>query len=110
MLVSPRSRGKNTPLKIYQYLRAGRPIVATNLLTHTQVLDASVAVLTDADAEAFGDGILRVLTRPRARRARSAARPQALAETQYTYEAYLETRTREALRPHRRPRWRRRTA
>ena len=43
VLVSPRSRGKNTPLKIYQYLRAGRPIVATNLLTHTQVLDAEVA-------------------------------------------------------------------
>src|SRR5262249_8743488 len=38
MLVSPRSRGTNTPLKIYQYLRAGRPIVATRLLTHTQVL------------------------------------------------------------------------
>ena len=29
VLVSPRSRGTNTPLKIYQYLRAGRPIVAT---------------------------------------------------------------------------------
>ena len=25
VLVSPRSRGKNTPLKIYQYLRSGRP-------------------------------------------------------------------------------------
>src|SRR5262249_37067769 len=39
VLVSPRSRGTNTPLKIYQYLRSGRPIVATRLLTHTQVLD-----------------------------------------------------------------------
>ena len=39
VLVSPRSRGTNTPLKIYQYLRSGKPIVATRLLTHTQVLD-----------------------------------------------------------------------
>ena len=29
VLVSPRSFGTNTPLKIYQYLRSGRPIVAT---------------------------------------------------------------------------------
>src|SRR5262249_39130205 len=39
VLVSPRSTGTNTPLKIYQYLRSGRPIVATRLVTHTQVLD-----------------------------------------------------------------------
>ena len=39
VLVSPRSTGTNTPLKIYQYLRSGSPIVATRLLTHTQVLD-----------------------------------------------------------------------
>ena len=39
LLVSPRSRGTNTPLKIYQYLRSGKAIVATRLLTHTQVLE-----------------------------------------------------------------------
>ena len=38
VLVSPRIRGTNTPLKIYSYLRSGKPIVATDLLTHTQVL------------------------------------------------------------------------
>jgi len=30
VLVSPRSRGTNTPLKIYQYLRSGKPLVATD--------------------------------------------------------------------------------
>ena len=40
ILVSPRIRGTNTPLKIYSYLRSGKPIVATDLLTHTQVLSA----------------------------------------------------------------------
>jgi glycosyltransferase involved in cell wall biosynthesis len=97
VLVSPRSRGKNTPLKIYQYLRSGRPIVATNLLTHTQVLDRDVAELTDPTPEAFGAGILRVLGDPdyAARLGRAA---RSLAETKYTYEAYV-ARTREALRP-----------
>ena len=50
VLVSPRSRGTNTPLKIYQYLRSGKPIVATRLLTHTQVLDDETAILTGAVA------------------------------------------------------------
>jgi glycosyltransferase involved in cell wall biosynthesis len=96
-LVSPRSRGKNTPLKIYQYLRAGRPIVATNLLTHTQVLDASVAELTDPTPEAFGAGILHVLE-DREHAGRLSATARQLAETRYTYDAYV-ARTREALAP-----------
>lgn len=96
-LVSPRSRGKNTPLKIYQYLRSGKPIVATNLLTHTQVLDSTVAELTDPTPEAFGAGILRVL-RDGERAAAISAAARSLAETRYTYEAYVD-RTREALRP-----------
>ena len=47
ILVSPRNDGKNTPLKIYSYLKSGKPIVATNILTHTQVLNDEVAVLTN---------------------------------------------------------------
>jgi glycosyltransferase involved in cell wall biosynthesis len=97
VLVSPRSRGRNTPLKIYQYLRSGKPIVATNLLTHTQVLDATVAELTAPTAEAFGAGILRVL-RDRGHADALSRAARALADTRYTYEAYVE-RTREALRP-----------
>jgi glycosyltransferase involved in cell wall biosynthesis len=97
VLVSPRSRGKNTPLKIYQYLRSGKPIVATDLLTHTQVLDSTVAELTDPTAEAFGAGILRVL-RDGDRAAAIGAAARSLADTRYTYDAYV-ARTREALRP-----------
>jgi glycosyltransferase involved in cell wall biosynthesis len=97
VLVSPRSRGMNTPLKIYQYLRAGRPIVATNLVTHTQVLDSSVAVLTDPAPQAFGEGIVSVL-RDRDLAAGLSHRAGRLAETRYTYEAYLG-RTREAVDP-----------
>ena len=95
VLVSPRSRGTNTPLKIYQYLRSGRPIVATRLLTHTQVLDDEIAILTGTTPTEFAAGILRALERPddAARIGAAAAR---LAATKYSYEAYL-ARTREAI-------------
>jgi glycosyltransferase involved in cell wall biosynthesis len=101
VLVSPRSRGTNTPLKIYQYLRAGRPIVATRLLTHTQVLHDEVAILTEPTANAFAGGILRALADPRGA-AELGARAARLAAVKYSYDAYL-ARTREAvarLSPH----------
>ena len=94
VLVSPRSRGTNTPLKIYQYLRSGKPIVATRLLTHTQVLNDRTAFLTGTQPREFGDGILAALQDP----ARASAVGQAareLADTKYSYAAYLE-RTRQA--------------
>ena len=72
VLVSPRSTGTNTPLKIYQYLRSGRPIVATRLLTHTQVLDDDVALLTPATPEGFAEGILTAIADPVAGHAPSA--------------------------------------
>jgi glycosyltransferase involved in cell wall biosynthesis len=95
VLVSPRSRGINTPLKIYQYLRAGRAIVATRLLTHTQVLDDSVAVLTGASPREFADGIIATLA-DRGMATALGARAAELAATKYTYDAYLE-RTREVV-------------
>ena len=95
VLVSPRSRGTNTPLKIYQYLRSGRAIVATRLLTHTQVLDDSVAILTGVSPREFADGILAALADPQMA-ASIGARAAALAATKYSYDAYLE-RTREVV-------------
>lgn len=65
VLVSPRISGTNTPLKIYSYLRSGKPIVATNLSTHTQVLDSKVAMLVEPDPAALAEGILALLRDPR---------------------------------------------
>jgi glycosyltransferase involved in cell wall biosynthesis len=100
VLVSPRSLGTNTPLKIYQYLRSGRPIVATRLLTHTQVLSDDVAILTGASGREFAAGILSAFESP-GRAAEIARRARELANTKYSYDAYLD-RTRkvyEALVP-----------
>ena len=64
VLISPRLDSTTTPLKIYSYLHANRPIVATNITAHTQVLSPETAVLVEPNKEAFAEGILRVLGDP----------------------------------------------
>ena len=88
LLVSPRIRGTNTPLKIYSYLRSGKPIVATNLLTHTQVLTPGIARLVDAKPEPFAEAMLELIEQP-AERARLAVAARAVAEEKYSRESYL---------------------
>jgi len=96
LLVSPRIRGTNTPLKIYSYLRSGKPIVATNLLTHTQVLTPDIAKLVDPQPQPFAAAILELMDRPD-ERARLSAAARAVAEEKYSRESYLR-RTAEAYR------------
>lgn len=62
VLVSPRIYGTNTPLKIYEQLASGRPLVATRIWSHTQVLDDSVCFLADPDADSLADGLVAALT------------------------------------------------
>jgi len=61
VLLSPRKEGNNTPLKIYTYMQSGKPIVATNLLTHTQVLNNSNAFLAEPNGKSFALAILEAL-------------------------------------------------
>jgi glycosyltransferase involved in cell wall biosynthesis len=61
ILASPRERGRNTPLKIFSYLRSGRPIVATDIPSHTQVLDARSCVLVPPTAAGLASGIRSLL-------------------------------------------------
>ncbi|MDH4066224.1 MAG: glycosyltransferase [Acidobacteriota bacterium] len=94
VLVSPRVRGTNTPLKIYSYLRSGRPILATDLLTHTQVLTSDIAVLVPPDPQPFAEALAALLDDPAARTA-LAARARAVADEKYSRATYLR-RTAEA--------------
>ena len=64
LLISPRLDGTSTPLKIYSYLHANKPIVATNITAHTQLLNSETAVLVEPNHDAFAEGILRVLRDP----------------------------------------------
>ena len=87
VLVSPRLSGTNTPLKIYSFLKSGKPLVATNLWTHSQVLHPEIAILTDPDPHSLAEGIRMAAYEEDAQiRARAASK---LAESEYTHSNYL---------------------
>ena len=61
ILVSPRTLGGNTPLKLYSYMATGKPIVATRISSHTQVLSDSSAFLAEPSAEKFSQALQQAL-------------------------------------------------
>src|SRR5579859_3540843 len=84
VLLSPRSKGTHTPLKLYTYLRSGIPILATEILSHTQILTPEVALLVQPTAEALAAGAVRLLSdRDYAQSLGTAA--QRVAEEQYSW-------------------------
>jgi glycosyltransferase involved in cell wall biosynthesis len=87
ILVSPRLHGTNTPLKIYEQLASGKPLVATRIWSHTQVLDENVCYLVDPEPQSMADGLLLAL----ADLGRTTERPQnarALYEREYARPVY----------------------
>jgi glycosyltransferase involved in cell wall biosynthesis len=89
VLVSPRSLGSNTPLKLYTYLQSGTAVVATDRPVHTQVVSDTEVVLVPPTPEGMGEGILSLLRDP-ARRAEVGARGRALVERKYSEGAFAE--------------------
>jgi glycosyltransferase involved in cell wall biosynthesis len=62
LLISPRKYGTNTPLKLYSYMSAGVPILATDIESHTQILDDSSAFLFKPEAESLAQLLLQLVT------------------------------------------------
>ena len=88
VLISPRLNGTSTPLKIYSYLHAGKPIVATNITSHTQVLSPENAMLVEPDKDAFAQGILRVIRDPEYAEAIGRNAHQ-YAREKFDYQSYM---------------------
>jgi glycosyltransferase involved in cell wall biosynthesis len=86
VLVSPRIRGLNTPMKIYSYLDSGTAVLATRLRTHTQVIDDRTAYLVPPEPEALGDGLAELLRDP-VLRERLASQAKAYVQQEFTPEA-----------------------
>jgi glycosyltransferase involved in cell wall biosynthesis len=94
VLCSPRLKGVNTPMKVYSYMASAAPILATDILSHTQVLDASCAQLAPPDADALAAGLAALLANPtRGRALAKKARERVHAE--YSVDAF-ETRVLQA--------------
>lgn len=89
ILVSPRLTGNNTPMKLYSYLHSGKAVLATNLPTHTQLIDNRVALLVEPQIEPFSQGILRLVEDKQLRIDLGAAGKQ-LIEENFTYRAFRE--------------------
>jgi glycosyltransferase involved in cell wall biosynthesis len=89
VLVSPRLEPYTTPLKIFSYMASGRPIVATDLPTHTQVLDAEAAILVPPTPAGLAKGILRALEDP-AGAAALGRRARHMVETRYTFAGFKQ--------------------
>jgi glycosyltransferase involved in cell wall biosynthesis len=87
ILVSPRIKGENTPMKLYSYLLSGKPVLATRLPTHTQVVSDANAVLTEPTVASMADGMRRLLGSPELR-TRLGAAGRNLAEESYSLEAF----------------------
>ncbi len=64
VVVSPRAYGENAPLKIFDYLAAGKPIVASNAASHRWVLAEDRALLVEHTPAALARGISAVLSDP----------------------------------------------
>jgi glycosyltransferase involved in cell wall biosynthesis len=87
VLVSPRLHGTNTPLKIYEQLASGKPLVATRIWSHTQVLDDRVCYLVEPDPESLANGLLAAL-QDLGRNAERADNARALYEREYARPVY----------------------
>lgn len=88
VLVSSRLLGTATPLKIYSYLRSGKPVVATNLPIHTQTLDDKVSILVPPDQRGLAEGLTFALYHPEAKQRAQAAKQWM--ESNYPPSLYLE--------------------
>lgn len=87
VLVSPRIKGTNTPLKIYEQLASGKPLVATRIYSHTQVLNDEVCFLVEPNASALAEGLLQALNAP-AESIRRAQNARRLYDTAYSRDCY----------------------
>jgi len=87
ILVSPRSDGTNTPLKIYEQLESGIPLVATKIYSHTQVLDDSIAFLVEPTPEEMAKGLLSATEKQAVDKAKNARK---LYEHRYSRARYIE--------------------
>jgi glycosyltransferase involved in cell wall biosynthesis len=83
VLVSPRLLGNNTPMKLYSYLAAGKPVLATRIRSHTQVLSDDNALLVEPTAPELARGLDALLRSP-ALRERLGVSARRLAATRYS--------------------------
>ncbi len=87
LLLSPRTLGQNTPMKVYSYMQSGKAMLATAIRSHTQVLDGECAELVAAEPAAWAAGLARLAGNAEHRR-RLGAAARTKAESEYSLPAF----------------------
>lgn len=89
ILVSPRTEGHNTPMKIYSYLDSGVSVLATRLPTHTQVMNDKIAMLAEPDSDDFSKAMLKLLD-DKELRIQLATEAKELIQREHSYVAFRQ--------------------
>ncbi len=89
IVLSPRIAGVNTPLKLLDYLKVGRAIVATDHEANRLILDSSTALLTPLTPEAFAAGIADLAEHPD-KRTEIGSRGRRLVDEKYNFRVFRE--------------------
>lgn len=92
ILLSPRSKGTNTPLKLYTYLRSGKPILATAIYSQTQVLSSETAMLVPPTPHDLATGALWLLEHTEQAQ-QMGLRGQEYSEEHYSWRVFLDRST-----------------
>ena len=87
ILLSTRLAGTNTPLKLLDYLKAGRCIIATDNEANRQILDDQSALLVQPDASALAAGVCALVADPARREALAAQGHERIRQT-YNYDEF----------------------
>ena len=87
ILLSPRIAGTNTPLKLLDYLKASRPIVACDNPANRLIINEQHARLVAPHSEAFAAGILELAADPNLRKT-LGNNGQHLYKQTFTYAQY----------------------
>jgi glycosyltransferase involved in cell wall biosynthesis len=87
ILVAPRIKGVNTPMKIFPFMHSGKPVLLTNLYTHTQLVTKNEVYLAKAEPEAFARAILELAGDPELRE-RLGKNGRAFVEKEHVYSAH----------------------
>jgi glycosyltransferase involved in cell wall biosynthesis len=90
VLISPRTEGANTPMKIYSYLHSGVVLLATRLPTHTQVLNDEIAELAAPDPGDFSRALASLLA-DAGLRTRKGQKAAAYAAAAHSFEGFRDT-------------------
>ncbi len=87
VLLSPRLQGVNTPLKLLDYLKSRRVVIATDTEANRLILNDKVALIVDANKEAFAEGLCK-LTQDAEMRERLGQAGRRLIDERYNYENF----------------------